>query len=204
MLQDIQVSDQLRSLLDERGLGPGDRLPSERNLALELGISRAGLREGLRRLGALGLLEARRGSGHYLTTVDLTDLLEVRLRLEPYAAGRAAARRTPTDLARLDELLTELGASESDPELFAVIDLRLHQTVAAAARSAPLQLLLDALADLLRYSRTLTAPRPEMRSRTMADLQDLIHAIRDQDAPRAEAAMEAHLKAVSAVLGSGG
>jgi GntR family transcriptional repressor for pyruvate dehydrogenase complex len=199
-----EVSDRLRTLLDERGLGPGDRLPSERTLALELGISRAGLREGLRRLSALGLLEARRGSGHYLTAADLTDLLEVRIRLEPFAAGLAAVRREDRDLARIEELLAELRATKSDAGRFAATDLDLHQAVVAAARSAPLRILLDALSDLLRYSRTRTAPQLEMRSRAIADVQILVQAIRERDSCRAEAAMRAHLEAVSAVLKGAG
>ena len=199
-----EVSDRLRTLLDERGLGPGDRLPSERTLALELGISRAGLREGLRRLSALGLLEARRGSGHYLTAADLTDLLEVRIRLEPFAAGLAAVRREDRDLARIEELLAELRATKSDAGRFAATDLHLHQAVVAAARSAPLRILLDALSDLLRYSRTRTAPQLEMRSRAIADVQILVQAIRERDSCRAEAAMRAHLEAVSAVLKGAG
>lgn len=195
-----QVSDRLRALLDERVLGPGDRLPSERTLALELGISRAGLREGLRRLSALGLIEARRGSGHYLTTVDLADLLEVRLRVEPYAAALAAARRDAEDLELFAELLADLRAAEAEPDSFAAADLRLHAAIVAAARSAPLRILLDALADLLRYSRTRTAPAPALRSDALRDLRSLVDAIAAGDPPAAEAAMRTHLEAVSATL----
>jgi GntR family transcriptional repressor for pyruvate dehydrogenase complex len=199
-----EVSDWLRSLLDDRGLGPGDRLPAERDLARELGISRPALREALRRLGALGLLEARPGSGHYVATVDLDDLLAVRLRLEPYAAGLAAARRTEADLQQLEELLEELAATESDPERFAAADVRLHRCVVVATRNPPLQIIIDALADLLRYSRTRTAPDRGIRSRTATDLQTLVQAIRIQDETGAEIAMRNHLEAVSGVLASGG
>ncbi|MBS1877891.1 MAG: FadR family transcriptional regulator [Actinobacteria bacterium] len=201
MAQGDEVSDRLRALLDERGLRPGDRLPAERALAAELGISRARLREGLRRLGALGLLEARRGSGHYLTTVDLGDLLEVRLRLEPYAAGLAAARRDDEDLRLFERRLAELRATESQPERFASADLSLHGAVLAAARNDPLRIMLDALSDLLRYSRTRTVSEPQMRSGALVDLEALVGAIRAEAAPAAEAAMRAHLEAVSATLG---
>jgi GntR family transcriptional regulator, transcriptional repressor for pyruvate dehydrogenase complex len=78
------VTERIQLLLSQRQLVPGDRLPPERQLAAELGVSRASLREGLGRLLDLGILEARRGSGTYLAEVDLLDLLEVRLRLEPY------------------------------------------------------------------------------------------------------------------------
>lgn len=70
-----QVAERVQALLEEREVAPGDRLPPERQLAVELGVSRSTLREGLRRLIDLGIVEARQGSGTYVAPPALADLL---------------------------------------------------------------------------------------------------------------------------------
>jgi GntR family transcriptional repressor for pyruvate dehydrogenase complex len=194
------VADRVRILLDERALVPGDRLPSERELAAHLGVSRSSLREGLGRLADLGIIEARRGSGTYLAPLDLRDLTEARLRLEPYAARLAAERRDPRDLARLDDTLAELRASLGERVAFADADLRLHATIAEASRSLPVRVLLDAVADLLRHSRAVTAVDPDTRRATVVVLERLVQAIHAGDGPAAETAMREHLVHVVAAL----
>lgn len=198
------VAERLQALLAERDLAPGDRLPPERQLAAELGVSRASLREGLRRLLDLGIVQARQGSGTYVADVDLADLLAARLRLEPYAAGLAARRRSPHDLAHMDELLAELRATQPDPAAFGAVDARLHAAVLAASGSMALRVLLDALADLLRHSRATTAPDAAVRDATLAQHEQLVTAIRDRDAAAAERAMRVHLREVGAALAAAG
>src|ERR1700754_297533 len=179
--EDGDVGQQLQALVLERGIEAGERLPAERDLASELGISRAALREGLRGLIDLGVLEARRGSGTYLAGVDLDDLFAVRLRLEPYAAGLAARRRGAGDLARFEQLLSALRAVEGDARRFAAADASLHEAIVIAARSSTLRTLLDALADMLRYSRARTAPDPVTRAETLRHLEALVAAIAATD-----------------------
>jgi GntR family transcriptional regulator, transcriptional repressor for pyruvate dehydrogenase complex len=195
-----QVAERVQSLLEEGHVRPGDRLPPERRLAAELGVSRSTLREGLRRLIDLGIVEARQGSGTYVAPLDLDDLLDVRLQLEPYAARLAAGRRSEQDLARLDATLAELRAHEDDPAAFAAADARLHQAVTDAAGSVALRVLLAALADLLRRSRDTTASDPAVRGAALAELERLVDAIRAGDGPAAERAMRAHLRDVGAAL----
>jgi DNA-binding FadR family transcriptional regulator len=180
-------------LIAERGLVPGDRLPAERSLAVELSVSRSSLREGSRRLLDLGVLEARQGSGTYVAEVDLDDLLKVRLRVEPYAASLAAQRRSDRDLQRLDELMIALRGALPDPEAFALADVELHAAVVDAAGSAALRVLLEALGDMLRYSRATTAPDEQVRATALGRLADLVRAIRERDASAAERAMRTHL-----------
>lgn len=194
------VAERVRLLLAERDLAPGDRLPPERQLAAELSISRASLREGLRRLIDLGILEAHRGSGTYLAAVDLDELLAVRLRLEPYAARLAAARRTDAQLAELDGALRELRATLDDAADFAAADVRVHGIVLDASRSPTLRVLLDALADLLAHSRATTTGDPTVRVATLARHEQLVEALRAGDAVRAERAMGAHLREIRRAL----
>lgn len=194
------VADRVRSLLDEQALVPGDRLPSERELASQLGVSRSSLREGLGRLADLGIIEARRGSGTYLAPLDLRDLTEARLRLEPYAARLAAQRRDAGDLARLDAALAELVVLRTETAAFAEADLRLHEAIVAASRSLPVRVLLDAIADLLLHSRAVTSVDLTTHAATIALLERLVAAIHARDGAAAEAAMREHLGHVVAAL----
>jgi GntR family transcriptional repressor for pyruvate dehydrogenase complex len=195
-----QIGESVQALLAERQVGPGDRLPPERQLAAELGVSRSALREGLSRLIDLGILETRQGSGTYAAPLDLDDLLGARLQLEPYAARLAARRRGEGDLARLDGALADLRSAQPDPEAFAAADTHLHQAVIDAADSLALRVLLAALADLMRRSRDTTASDPAVRAATLAELERLVEAIRAGDAAGAERAMRAHLRDIGAAL----
>jgi GntR family transcriptional regulator, transcriptional repressor for pyruvate dehydrogenase complex len=196
MAEDNQVAERVRALLTERGLEPGDRLPPERQLAAELGIARSSLREGLRRLVDLGILDARRGSGTYLAAVDLVDLMELRLRLEPHAASLAAERRSAAQLAAMEELVTELGAAESDPALFSALDAGLHELTVEAAGSPALLVVHSALTDLLNYSRASSSPDPALRAATVDRHTRLLAAVQEKDAEAAEREMRGHLREV--------
>lgn len=204
MIQRNAVADRLRALLDERDLQPGERLPPERELAVQLGVSRASLREGMRRLSDLGILESRQGSGTYLARLDLGDLLMIRLALEPVIARLAARRRSAEDLARIEALLAEMEAAHTRPSVFANADLHLHAAVADAAHSLPARVLLDAIADLLSHSRNATAPDASLRAHVLADVRTLVQAIGDGDSDRAEEAMSRHLRQVGDALPDGG
>lgn len=193
MVLSNQIGEQIRALLIERGLKPGDRLPPERQLAAELGVARSSLREGLRRLVDLDILAARQGSGTYLAAIDLVDLMEVRLRLEPHAASLAAERRSATQLADMEKLVAELRTSIDDPIPFADLDLRLHELTVKAAGSPALLAVHSALTDLLKYSRATTSPDPELRAATAMRHARLLDAVREQDGKAAEQEMRKHL-----------
>jgi GntR family transcriptional repressor for pyruvate dehydrogenase complex len=188
------VAERLRELLAERAIAPGDRLPPERKLAAELGVSRSSLREGMGRLADLGIIEARQGSGTYLAPLDIEDLLATRLLIEPKAARLAAQRRSPADVARLEEAVSELRATQDDAAAFAEADARLHTIVIEASGSLALGVVLAALANLLRHSRATTAPDAAVRAATLLRLEQLVEAIRDRNAAGAERAMRAHLR----------
>jgi GntR family transcriptional regulator, transcriptional repressor for pyruvate dehydrogenase complex len=194
------VAEQLQALLAERDLHAGDRLPPERQLAAELGIARSGLREGMRRLVDLGVLEARRGSGTYLAAFDPTDLLETRLLLEVRGARLAAQHRKPADLAHLDDALAELRGAIGDPAAFAAADRRVHELVAEASGSLTLRVLQAALDDLVRASRMTTVGDAALRAGTLDALERLVAAIRAGSSADAERAMRTHLRDVGRAL----
>lgn len=194
------VAESVRALLAEEEVAPGDRLPPERELAARLGVSRSSLREGLRRLTDLGIIESRQGSGTYLAPLDLGDLFEVRQRLEPLAARLAAGRRAEEDLARLVDALAEMEGSRDDAQLFGEADVRAHAAIVEASGSLPIRVLFAAIADLLRHSRATTATNAELRATAVTEVTAIVDAIRSGDGDAAESAMRAHLAHVGASL----
>src|SRR5689334_17080176 len=119
----------IRELIRSGGLNPGDRLPPEKELSSSLGLSRNSLREAVKALELINVLDVRRGDGTYVTNLrpgaameamsfvlelqrdeSILDLLEVRRVLEGAAGARAAARITTAELRELRDLLAEVGA----------------------------------------------------------------------------------------------
>jgi GntR family transcriptional repressor for pyruvate dehydrogenase complex len=194
------VADGLAEYIADRGLQPGARLPPERTLAAEFGISRPALREATRRLIALGVLEPRIGSGTYLADVEHRDLMLVRLQLEPLAASLAAEHATAEQHAHLEAVLDEMQGLLDDPGRFAAADLEIHVAIADYSGNRFLAGCLSELNAALRLSRARTAPDPARRSTTMTELTELLAAIRRRDADAAAAAMRTHLTGVSTTL----
>src|ERR1700730_16976948 len=129
-----QVCAFIRSLIERRRVGPGDRLPTERALAVQVGVSRPTVRAGLRALAALGVVQSRHGSGTYIPSgppvlgsepLSLLAALHgfthdqmyvARRILEVEAAGLAAERATAEQLASMAEEVASLFASMTDPQ----------------------------------------------------------------------------------------
>ncbi|WCB94855.1 Putative L-lactate dehydrogenase operon regulatory protein [Baekduia alba] len=195
MERDIAL--EVGKLVTSRRLAPGQRLPSERALAAELGVSRPALREGMRRLVDLGVIEARRGEGTFVSVLDFEHLNEVRLSLEPLAARLAAQRRDADVLAALEAEVGRLEALLPDVEAFAEADQAIHELVARASGNAVLQRMLGELEVLLRLSRGRTSGSETLRADTLRELTELAARIREGDEAGAERAMRAHLAAVA-------
>src|SRR5579859_7076909 len=119
------VVEQIRDLIETGHLKPGDKLPTERNLAEQLGISRSSVREALSALEVLGVIQSRQGLGNYVANNVSSDLpedqfeelieaegtleiLEARQLFEPSVAALAARRRTAADLLALQSCITEM------------------------------------------------------------------------------------------------
>src|SRR6266542_4027830 len=161
-----QVVAHVRELIDRGSLGPGARLPPERDLAKEVGVSRPTVRAGLRTLAALGVVRSRRGSGTYIPEGPPTlgvdalsflaalhkftgdDVYEARRILEVGAAGLAAERATPDQLATLADDVSEMFASLHARQVFLVHDINFHRSIAAASGN-PIVASLFAMVSLL-------------------------------------------------------
>src|SRR5215831_17765493 len=208
-----QVVSYVRRLIDRGTLGPGARLPPERDLAQQVGVSRPTVRAGLRTLAALGVVRSRRGSGTYIPegpptlgaealsflaalhkfTVD--DVYETRRILEVGAAGLAAERATSEQLATLADEVAGLFASLNDRQVFLVHDINFHRSVAAASGNPIVASMVEMVSALYYERRRMTAERAVDRDlRDAADAHRAIYqAVRARDVNRARRAMHDHL-----------
>jgi DNA-binding FadR family transcriptional regulator len=147
------VIDQMQGQLTSGAWSVGDRIPGEYDLSARLQVSRPAVREAIRALSHIGVLEVRRGDGTYVrSAVDprpllrrveratLRDVFELQQAYDVQAARLAARRRTRDDLVRLSALLEDRDAA-CDPEEFGQADVRFHSGVAEAAHNS---LLLEA------------------------------------------------------------
>ncbi len=191
-----RVAGEIRKLIADGSFRSGDRLPAERQLATSLGVSRPALREGARLLAAGGLLEIRRGSGIYVADVDFDEVIEMRLALEPLAAGLAAGRRSAAEARRLGELARKLEATVQEPQDFARTDAEVHSLVAAASGNRLLAGALRDLDQLTAVSRLQTSSLPAVRAETLRQVTDLAEAVIAGERPRATTAMARHLEAI--------
>jgi DNA-binding FadR family transcriptional regulator len=196
------VAAALSNLISERRYRSGDRLPTERELAAALQVSRASVREGISRLAREGTIIARRGSGTFVAPVRLRDVFDVRLQLEPFAAGEAARLRSTEDLAALRVLLSTLEAHVGDAPAFAATDARVHSLIARIAGNQVLVDVLERLALLTEISRAVTATEEKTRAATLRHMRTLVAAVRRRDVQGASAAMLLHLQQVLETTGS--
>jgi GntR family transcriptional repressor for pyruvate dehydrogenase complex len=203
----------VRQLIDRGALGPGARLPAERELARQVGVSRPTVRAGLRTLAALGVVRSRRGAGTYipegpptlgveafsffaaLHKVTVDDVFEARRILEVGAAGVAAERATPEQLATLADEVASLFASLDDRQVFLVHDINFHRGIAVASGNPIVASLVEMVAGVFYERRRITAERAADRNlRDAADAHRHIYqAIRARDAERARRLMSDHL-----------
>ncbi|MEI4277139.1 FadR/GntR family transcriptional regulator [Klenkia terrae] len=215
-----QVVHQLLTWASSAGLGPGDRLPAERELAASLGVSRATLAQALVALEVTGVVAVRHGDGTVLLVApradtvlaalqtrreDLGDVIEAREALEVRLAGLAARRRTEADLAEIDAALDAMAADVAAGGRGVAGDERFHAAVTAAGHSALLARFMAEISDRVRESRIESLAQEGRPHRSLDGHRAIAEAIRAGDEAAAGAAMAAHIQMVSDVplLGGG-
>lgn len=214
----------IRQLIIDGSLQPGDRLPVEKDLAEALGVSRNPLREGVRALSVMGVLETRQGDGTYVTSLDSSLLLApmgfvvdlqngrgahhlhaVRRVLETEAAALAARLIGPDELAAAEEALrrieVELGKDEPNHETVIDNDIVFHRTIAQASGNPVLAALIEALGGRTTRDRLWRSISQQGADEsTHAEHRSILAAISTHDPDRARARMAAHLFAVEDYL----
>lgn len=217
---DTRVVARIRDLIESGDLQPGDRLPPERDLALQLGVSRTALREALHTLAAFGLVELRHGRGVFITAGSarataerlthalpfndsaqrLRDLFEIRRVLEGAAAEWAATRATDEQIAELRAIVREARTLYTheplDTAAAGALDVRFHATLASATANHTLVLLMVALVDELGVSRGRSLAIPGRPQKSAEQHERLVDAIVAHDASAARRAMLQHLNDV--------
>ncbi|KIF70624.1 GntR family transcriptional regulator [Streptomyces sp. AcH 505] len=216
-----EAIEKIKGMIVSGALRPGDRLPKESELAADLGLSRNSLREAVRALSLMHILDVRQGDGTYVTSLEPQLLLEalsfvvdfhrddtvleflaVRRILEPAATAMASARITDDELVRLDAQLDALGAQPSVEELVAS-DLEFHRGIVQASGNSVLCSLLDGLSGpttRARIWRGLT--QEDAVSRTLHEHRAILAALRDRDAEAARSWATVHIASVEMWLRS--
>ena len=218
----------IKAMITSGQLVAGSRLPVEKDLALTLGVSRGPLREGVRALCIMGVLETRQGDGTYVTSLDSSlllapmafmvdmqtaehrrDLHGVRRVLETEAAARAALHITHEQLREAEAILESMRAlvfaePVTDHEAIVARDVAFHHVIAQGADNDALAALIDALAD-----RTFVARRSigefheEQVRRSYDEHAAILGALRQHEPDRARLLMGHHLLTVEDFIGDG-
>jgi GntR family transcriptional repressor for pyruvate dehydrogenase complex len=208
-----QVVAFVRDLIVRGRLRPGDRLPAERELAVQIGVSRPSVRAGLHALAAMGVVRSKHGSGTYIPSgppslgseplgflaalhgFTRDEMYEARRILEVEAAGLAAARATHEHLATLADEVAGMFANRDNPQLFLVHDINFHRGVADAAKNPIVGALVGMISAVYYERRKETAQRAsDSDLRDAAEAHRLIYqAIRARDGAAARLAMNDHL-----------
>jgi GntR family transcriptional repressor for pyruvate dehydrogenase complex len=210
-----RVTYQIEELILEGRLQPGDRLPPERDLARQFGVSRTVIREAVRALVAKSLLEVQPGSGTIVRSptpksvaqsmtlllragqpeIDYDKVHEVRRILEVEIARLAAERRTAEDLEALEDILRQTSESEiqDDRTCFPECDVAFHAALARATHNELFPLLLDSMADVMIKVRQMASEVPDMPTRALKHHHAIYEQVKAGEPEGAYQAMHEHL-----------
>jgi len=203
---------QLLDYIAATGLGPGDLLPAERDLADRMGVSRATLAQALVALEVLGVIDVQHGTGAVLVYRPsvasvlrelrehrdrMPEIVEARSTLEVKLAALAAQRRTAADLAAIEAALEAMSAEIAGGSRGTDGDELFHQAVAAAAHSSILASMMTFIAELVRETRLASLGQPGRPEASLASHRAIADAITAGDPSAAAAAMQAHIDLVA-------
>ncbi len=213
-----EIVRQIKTLVQEGRLKSGDRLPPERDLAERFRVSRTSVREALRALESVGLIEIRAGEGTFVREISVESLIEplalviltqreavgelfeARRLLEPAIAGLAARRATGDEIYEMERILEEQAKEVAAGRTGLAQDAAFHAAIAGSAHNRAITRLVHALMDLLAQSREESLQIPGRPSRSHQDHRRILEAIQRRDAASAQRAMLDHLVAVEGLL----
>jgi len=210
-----RIAQQVEQRLLTGDLKVGDRLPPERELAEQFGVSRTAVREAVKALRQKGLVEVQPGRGTFITngtsravrhSLDLlmkiggahgsANLVEVREIIEPEIAALAAARATEEHVAAMREAVATMDTALQDPDAFIEADLDFHLALAEATQNALIPTLIDSIVDLLREQRARIFRVDGGPQRGQYHHKRILDTIVRRDPEAAREAMRAHLRQV--------
>ena len=219
-MEGLEQTSKLLELIRERGFQPGDKLPSERDLAALFGMSRSAVREALIRLDTLRIVESRPKSGVYLqpygaersieamvlfaetntplTAAEVAQSVELRSVLESEAMRLACLRRTQSDLDALQQILRDSAAAIARGEMLAELDPQFHKAIVAATKNDVLLRFINVFYRMSRKRREIYFNAPQQSKRSHAQHLQLYDAIEARDADLGQQILRRHLKGVDA------
>jgi GntR family transcriptional repressor for pyruvate dehydrogenase complex len=208
-----QVAAQIAEQISEGRWKPGDQLPPEAQLCAALGIGRSTLREALKSLAYVGMVQMRPGEGTYVLDAarllldrirtrgilrseqELEHVSETRLVLETELAAMAAERMEAADLQRLEELLRAMKRSlDGDGTDYASLDVEFHLAIAKSSKNQLLYELLDAIRNVLQEFIAKSQELPGIKDNAHAHHAKILAALRTRNPEKARRAMKAHLQ----------
>jgi GntR family transcriptional repressor for pyruvate dehydrogenase complex len=190
----------------------GDRIPPERELCQQLGIARTSLREALKAMELIGMLDSRVGDGTFVCErseflsrpllwaftgndhLELRDIMEARTLLEEQLAGLAAERASDAEIETIGQLVRTMAESVTQGKSILDEDMKFHLTIAAAAHNQILQNAVQLLRNLMRQWIHFKLLIPNVPATVLKRHQAIYRAIRDRDPQSARAAMREHLE----------
>jgi GntR family transcriptional repressor for pyruvate dehydrogenase complex len=207
-----EAVSRIKTMIATGELSPGSRLPSQDELACLLGLSRSALREAVRSLTTMNILVSRQGDGTYVSSLRtplllqplalgadilpddaVVQLLDLRVALEPHAAGLAAARADEDDVRALAALADRgrPGATAAD---FLDADLAFHRHIVDLSGNEAIATLVHAISPPALHARILgVAPEPAVRAAVHDDHRRIVSALADHDVDAARAAVAVHI-----------
>jgi GntR family transcriptional regulator, transcriptional repressor for pyruvate dehydrogenase complex len=219
-MEGLDQTARLLQLIRNRGFKPGDKLPSERDLAAEFGMSRGAVREALIRLDTLRIVESRPKSGIYLqpygaersieamvlfaetntplSAAEVAQSVELRSVLESEALRLACLRRTDEDLERLRQILHDSEAAIASGASLADLDAEFHKAIVAATHNDVLLRFINVFYLMSRKRREVYFEARAQSQRSHAQHMQLYQAIEAQDAEAGINLLRRHLKGVDA------
>jgi len=213
-----EIVRQIKTMISEGRLKSGDQLPPERDLAEKFVVSRTSVREALRALESLGLVEIRPGEGTFVREVSVESLIEplamvmasqreaigelfeARRLLEPVIAGLAAGRATPEELHEMGRILEDQAKEIAAGRTGLPQDAQFHAAIASAAHNRAITRLVHGIMDLLGQSREESLNTPGRPVQSHEDHRRILEAITRRDVAAAEQAMRDHVTAVEALV----
>jgi GntR family transcriptional repressor for pyruvate dehydrogenase complex len=208
-----QIKDQIKKGI----LKPGEKLPSERKLADQLGVSRASIREAIQALAFSGYLEVIQGKGTYILEIaikydeivnffsefynySLDDLMEARIMLEGEFARLAALNASQEEIDIIEKIFNEIAKSK-DLNSFVVKDLEFHLTIAKATHNPFMNGLMKIIGEMLyKETQRIIGRSRYTKENTIETTRDLVQAIKQRDAEKAKELMSEHIKDVKVSL----
>ena len=196
--------------------GEGERIPAERELCLKLGVGRASLREALKALEIMGMIETRLGDGTYVckrsdffsrpllwaiassSEADARELVEARTLIEVELAGLAAERANAEHLKELTQYLDRMIKAKNNPSDFVQADVDFHLAIGRAASNSILMNALHLIRNLLQQWILSAVSAQGVPEKACAQHKRVLLAIKNKDGVAARKEMRKHLLAMAA------